>query len=142
MVKKCSGLIAAALSEKKAAFYTSLSDASWTAEDRARGWEPIRHHYSSSWNGQMQTLVRRYCHHARVAWGGGATPLFALAMGVASRRRRRRVTRHSTSDGSDETDGSSDRGISTMKIPNKTLHKIPIAEEHATGRLNIQGWMV
>ena len=87
LVKKCSGLIAAALAEKKAAFYTSLSDASWTAEDRALGWEPIRHHYSSAWNGQMRTLVRRYRHHARAAWGGGAAPMFALAMGVASRRR-------------------------------------------------------
>ena len=49
--------------------------------------------------------------------------MFALAMGVTSRHCRRRVTRHSTSDGSDETDGSSDRGVGSERVMRKRVMK-------------------
>lgn len=111
LVKNCLSHIAAALAEKKAAFYAALAGEEWTDRDREVSWGPLYDRYHTSWHTQMDTLVKRYRFHARAGWGGGAAPLYLLTMGQLSRRRRRRRTREdieTVTDSSDGAEGSSD----------------------------------
>ena len=107
LVTDCLAHISAALAEKKTAFYAALAGEEWTDKDRATSWGPLYDHYHTSWNTQMDTLVKRYRYHARAGWGGGGAPVYLLSMGQLSRsRRRRRRRRMGDSDAVTDSSGT------------------------------------